>query len=99
MPIIIDNEGKKNERIRAYFDGSGDIIVATASWVMKNEKFNILCLSQDTPHEIGEKYIYPDGTTSDDIGVKIKLEFEKTESVDVVIEELKRIREQIQPDS
>ena len=97
MPIIIDNEGKENERIRAYFDGSGDIRVSTASWVMENEKFNMLCFSQsDELHEIGEKYINPDGTTSNDIGVKIKLEFEKIESVDVVIEELKRIREQIQ---
>ncbi len=93
MPIIIDNEGKENERIRVYFDGNGDIRVSPATWNMENERYNILCFSQtDEPHEIGEYGENPPGTTSDDLNVKVKLEFEKPESVDVVIEELKKIK-------
>lgn len=96
MPIIIDNEGKDNERTRVYFDGNGDIRVSPGTWTMENERYNILCFSQeDESHEIGEKHINSDGTTSDDLNVKVMLEFEKPESVDVVVNYLLKIKDKL----
>ena len=94
MPII--NEGKENERIRAYFDGSGDIQVSESAWAETPNKYNILCLSPaDESHEIGEYHKNPPGTTSDDLNTKVKLEFEKPESVDVVVKYLLKIKDKL----
>ena len=96
MPIIKDREGAKLERMRAHFDGSGDIRVSGAAWIENPDKHNILCLSPaDELHEIGEYHENPPGTTSDDLGTKIMLEFEKPESVDVVVEELQEIKKSL----
>ena len=91
MSITKDEE---HSRVRANFNGSGDILVFTARF-KGNDKVNMLALANGSENEIGAEF---EGDP-EDIEEDILLEFKKLESVDVVIDKLEKIKENLSEDS
>lgn len=72
--------------------GNGDIGVATASPEMGGPANALVLHNLHSRHEIGESLSTPDGTTIGDIDALAVLIFNNTQSLDVVINALNRIK-------
>jgi hypothetical protein len=90
MPII-NNE--KQDRIRVNFNGTGDILIFTASW-KDEEPAHMLAFAEGEHANIGKEF---EGD-KEEIEEKILLEFNKPETVDILLNKLKQIKENLQED-
>lgn len=75
--------------------GYGDIGV-TLSKMPDEPQFNLIYLGQQAQTPIGTKQEVKPGTTTDDIeGIRVCLKFDKVESVDVMIRNLKAVKKSL----
>lgn len=74
--------------------GYGDITVANGRNAEKDYEDEI-CFVRQEPHAIGEENAALIGKATDAIDCTVRLIFDKIESLDVVIEELQRLREKM----
>lgn len=88
MPIYsVGNEGNKE----IYF-GIGDIKISSG-WSKDDESIGVLVLRQQEPRKIGE-YIEHEPNEEVNAGESpVRMIFDKTESIDVLIERLEKVKE------
>lgn len=86
MPIYsVGNEGNKE----LYF-GTGDIKISSG-WSKDNNSIGVLVLRQHEPRPIGE-YIHHPNEEVDAGEAPVRMIFDKTESIDVLIERLEQVK-------
>ena len=74
--------------------GHGDVLITTGQNVEKPFS-DELCFLRDTPHEIGEHQEGQPGQRTDELDCPLRFVFDKTESIDVLIERLETLRAMI----
>jgi len=95
MPIKYDNIHLWDEpvgRPRLYFDGSGDILIYTAAF-SKSSPLKLLVFNEGPEGEIGKYY---EGSIDELEEPNIVMEFEQTETIDLIIEKLEKIKEELE---
>lgn len=73
--------------------GNGSIIVVD---VMISKERLALVFANDTPKQIGTPHLDLKGKSIEDVNIDIILSFTKTESIDIVIEALQRMKTNMQ---